>query len=157
MANVATDLTSKTTVYIHCVQHHVVRQLVSVGAASQNTRPSISTMAVCLLFLGFLLDPALGGYLITTPRQWISERPAQMCVSVEHPNATAGTLHVALVDHQTKANHHQYYERADNDYEHVLISSTNIDIPAGVNKPHQVAGPGAASIGQWGRPGNSAI
>ncbi|KAK3876687.1 hypothetical protein Pcinc_018566 [Petrolisthes cinctipes] len=131
MANVATDLTSKTTVYIHCVQHHVVRQLVSVGAAFQNTRPSISTMAVCLLFLGFLLDPALGGYLITTPRQWISERPAQMCVSVEHPNATAGTLHVALVDHQTKANHHQYYERADNDYEHVLISSTNIDIPAG--------------------------
>ncbi|KAK4324552.1 hypothetical protein Pmani_004827 [Petrolisthes manimaculis] len=81
-------------------------------------------MALCLLFLGFLLDPALGGYLITTPRQWISESPAQVCVSVEQTNAVAGTLHVTLIDHHPTT-------RFDDYYQHVLISSTSIDIPEG--------------------------
>ncbi|KAK4315998.1 hypothetical protein Pmani_012827 [Petrolisthes manimaculis] len=91
-------------------------------------------MALCLLLLGFLLPSALGGYLITTPRRWISEWPTQVCVTVDKLNAPAGFLNVTI-DNVHRI--HSFFSSSTTpssviqEPKHMAFIFTTISIPAG--------------------------
>ncbi|KAK4316138.1 hypothetical protein Pmani_012647 [Petrolisthes manimaculis] len=93
-------------------------------------------MALCLLLLGFLLPSALGGYLITTPRRWISEWPTQVCVTVDKLNAPAGFLNVTI-DNVHRI--HSFFSSSTTpssviqEPKHMAFIFTTISIPAGTN------------------------
>ncbi|KAK3848744.1 hypothetical protein Pcinc_044478, partial [Petrolisthes cinctipes] len=74
------------------------------------------------------------GYFITTPRRWISEWPAQFCVSVEGPNPVAGFLNVTI-DDDAFATPLFGGGGSSSDFpvaNYTAFISTTIDIPAGV-------------------------
>ncbi|XP_069167079.1 alpha-1-macroglobulin-like [Procambarus clarkii] len=64
-----------------------------------------------------------GGYMITTPRQWVSGTPAKLCVVVVDPAAPAGELMFAVTNYD--------WTQPDGDRNVTIIPNTTIDIPAG--------------------------
>lgn len=71
-----------------------------------------------------LVGCSQGGYIITTPRQWVSGGASQLCVDVDDPAAPEGLLTLS-------ANQTYYY--GDDPEEQIIIRDVTVPIPAGAN------------------------
>nr|XP_045625235.1 murinoglobulin-2-like isoform X1 [Procambarus clarkii] len=83
---------------------------------------SSDPLLLCVL-LTLLTALTHGGYMITTPRQWVSGTPAKLCVVVVDPAAPAGELMFAVTNYD--------WTQPDGDRNVTIIPNTTIDIPAG--------------------------
>nr|AEC50080.1 alpha-2-macroglobulin [Pacifastacus leniusculus] len=64
-----------------------------------------------------------GGYVITTPKQWVAGTPAQLCVFVDKPSAPAGKLTLAVTAYD--------YDQLPDERNTTIVPNTAIDIPEG--------------------------
>ncbi|XP_071524048.1 murinoglobulin-2-like isoform X2 [Panulirus ornatus] len=79
-----------------------------------------SLLLSCLLALTVSLS--LGGYVITTPRRWIADSPAQVCVFVTNPESPRGYLTVSVIS----------TDRQGDEAKNVtIVPSTTMKIPPG--------------------------
>ncbi|XP_069170675.1 alpha-1-inhibitor 3 isoform X3 [Procambarus clarkii] len=76
---------------------------------------------LCVLALTAALTH--GGYVVTTPKQWVAGTTAQLCVVVDDPSAPAGKLTVAVTAYD--------YQQLPEERNITIIPQTTLDIPAG--------------------------
>nr|XP_053627786.1 murinoglobulin-2-like [Cherax quadricarinatus] len=91
-----------------------------------------NSLFVCVLTLTAAVSH--GGYIITTPRQWVSGAPAQVCVYVDNPSAPEGKLTFAVTAYD--------WQQVDADRNVTVVPNTSILIPGGkTEKCYEVAVP----------------
>ncbi|KAK8754666.1 hypothetical protein OTU49_017522, partial [Cherax quadricarinatus] len=91
-----------------------------------------NSLLVCVLTL--IAAVSHGSYIITTPRQWVSGAPAQVCVYVDNPSAPEGDLTFAVTTYD--------WQQVDEDGNVTVVPNTSIHILGGkTEKCYEVAVP----------------